>query len=145
MSCDCGCTSTTVDCNCPDPTGIEAAKIQNIISATFGAGEDIYNGGNGYTYTIYTNTSSGSQIVYVQNNMQISCTGTHDISSAYQINAGSPTYSQYEDDAPTKTDYTHFFTALTLAPSDVLKLVVKSSDVNGKLIWLQSFIYKYDI
>lgn len=145
MSCDCGCTETTVNCNCPEPTGIEGARIENIISETFGAGEDIYNGGNGYTYTLYTNTSSNSQLVYVQNNMQITCTGTHDISSAHQINAVAATFSQFDDSAPTRTDYTHFFQALTLAPGDILKLIVKSSDANGKLIWLQSFIYKYDI
>lgn len=143
--CDCGCGETTVNCNCPETTGIEALRINNIISANFGAGEDIFNAGNGYTYTVYTNSSSNSQYILVNANMQITCTVTHDISSAYSLNAVVPVFDQFHDDAPTKTDYTHFSQNQVLAPGDVLKLTVKSGDANGKLIWLQAFVYKYDV
>src|SRR5258708_4356489 len=142
MSCDCGCTNTTVDCKCPDPTGIAAAKLENIVSTTFSGGQDI--SGAGFTYTLYTNTSTSNQIVYVQTNMNITCTGTHNISSGYGLNAAVITATQFDDNATTKTDYTHFAQVLTLVPGDIVKIKIISSDATGKLQWLQSFIYKYD-
>lgn len=144
MSCDCGCTNTTVDCTCPEPTGIAAAKLENIVTADFGAGQDIYNAGAGYTYTLYTNTSGKNQVVYVQTNLNISCTTTHNISSGYGLNAVAITMTQFDDVANTRTDYTHFAFLLTLAPGDIVKIKLLSSNANGKAVWLQSFIYKYD-
>lgn len=145
MSCDCGCTNTTVNCNCPDPDNINAARLDNIISADFGAGEDIYNGGSGYTYTLYTNTTSGNQIVYIQTNCQISCTTTHNITSQYKLNASNTGVTQEQTSANTKIDHTHFLIATTVPPSGVVTINLLSNNSNGKALWLEAFIYKYDV
>lgn len=144
MSCDCGCTSTNTNCTCPEPEGIAAAKIENIVSAEFGAGVDINNGGLGYTYLLYTNSSANNQIVYCQTNVSISCTVTHSIVSTYVKNAAPLTNPMYEDLASTKNDLTHFLLATTLAPGDTVSINLLSDNVNGKALWLQSFIYKYE-
>lgn len=144
MSCpDCGCTETTVNCNCPEPTGIEAARIENIVSAELGGGQNI--SGAGYTHTLYTNSSTGNQIVYAQTNMLITCPLVHDITTQYLKNAAPVGTAMEEDNAVVKTDFTHFITAITLAPGDILKINVQSSDANGTLNMLTSFIYKYDV
>jgi hypothetical protein len=145
MSCNCGCTNTTVSCNCPDPGSISAAKIENIVSEDFEGGQDIYNGGAGYLHTLYTNTSSGNQIVYVQTNSNITCTTTHDITSEYYVNATNVGTVQQQTTALTATDHTHFMITQTLGPGDILKIKFLSSHIDGKLEWLVSFIYKYDI
>lgn len=145
MPCNCGCTNTTVNCTCPDPGAIEGAKINNIISQSFAGGQDINNAGAGYLHTIYTNTAANSQIVYVQTNCRISCTTTHNVNSEYYINAGATGNIQYQDVAQTSIDHTHFLITTTLAPGDILKIKFLSDNANGKLQWLVSFIYKYDI
>lgn len=145
MSCDCGCTNTGVNCTCPDPTGISAAKIENIVSAELGAGEDI--SGAGYTYTLYTNSTAVTQRVYIQTNMYITCTVTHSINTTYLLNGvPAPTGSiMYEDLATTKTDFTHFLIAATVPPLGVIAIKAISDNVNGKLNNLTAFIYKHDI
>lgn len=145
MSCNCGCTNTTVNCTCPDPTGIDAAKLENIVSTTFSGGQDIYNAGAGYTHTLYTNTTSGSQIVYVQTNSRISCTTTHNVQTDYYVNAGAVGVTEYQDSASTNIDYTHFLVAVTVPPAGIVKLKFLSDNANGKLQWLVAFIYKYDV
>ena len=144
MSCDCGCTSTNTNCTCPEPEGIAAAKIENIVSAEFGAGVDINNGGLGYTYLLHTNTSGGNQVVYAQTNVSISSTVTHNVTGQYLKNASNTGYAMYEDLASTKNDFTHFLLATTLAPGDTVSINLLSDNVNGKALWLQSFIYKYE-
>jgi len=145
MGCDCGCTNTEVNCNCPDPAGLAAAKIENIVSAELGAGENI--SGAGYTYTLFTNSSAVSKRVYVQTNMYITCTTTHNIYSEYLLNGiHAPTSSNmYEDIATTKTDFTHFLISATVPPLGVVAIKVVSDNVNGKLNNLTAFIYKADI
>lgn len=145
MSCDCGCTNTGVNCTCPDPTGISAAKIENIVSAELGAGEDI--SGVGYTYALYTNTSANNQKIYIQTNMYITCTVTHSIYTDYLLNGvhiGSSAV-MYEDLATIKTDFTHFLIAVTTAPGDIISIKAVSDNVNGKLNNLTAFIYKQDL
>lgn len=145
MGCDCGCTNTEVNCTCPDPTGIEAARIENIVSAELGGGANI--SGAGYTYTLYTNTSSNTQKVYVQTNMYITCIVTHSINSTYLLNGvPAPTGSiMYEELATTKTDFTHFLIAATVPAAGVIAIKVISDNANGVLNNLTSFIYKHDI
>lgn len=145
MACDCGCTNTTVNCNCPDPEGVAGAKLDNIVSVSFGGGQDIFNAGAGYTHTLYTNSTSGTQIVYVQTNALISCTVSHNIQSDYYLNAGLTGVTQYDDNASTRTDYTHFLIATTVPAGGQIKLKFLSNNANGKLQWLESFIYKYDV
>lgn len=143
MSCpDCGCNNTTINCNCPEPSGIEGAKLDNIISAELGGGQNI--SGIGYTFLIYTNTTSNNQVVYVQTNMNITAPSPHNIDVQY-IKNGIPVGTLMEEDlASTKTDFTHFLVATILAPTDTISINVKSNDAGGNLIKLTSFIYKYN-
>lgn len=141
MACDCD--KTNIDCTCPDPSGVAAAKINNIVSTETGITHAI--NGAGYTMTLYTNTSGGNQRVYAQTNMYITSNNPHQITTTYLVNGVAVTYAPMLQNAATvKTDHTHFLNASNLANGDVLSVKIQSSDATGVLVGLVSFIYKYD-
>lgn len=144
MSCD-SCNQTNIDCTCPDPNGIAGARIENIVSTDSGVSHAIT--GLGYTMTLYTNTSSNTQRIFSECNMNITANAVHQITTTYLVNgvAASGSSILIQNQAIVKTDHTHFLTATDLAPGDVLSINVQSTDAAGSLTWLVSFIYKYDL
>ncbi len=142
MACD-SCNQTNLDCNCPDPEGIAAARPENIVSQESGTTHAI--NGAGYTTTLYTNTSTGNQRVIVMTNMYITSNNPHQITTTYLVNGVAVTYlPMIQNLASIKTDHTHFLGATNLASGDVLSIKAVSNDATGVLASLTSIIYKYD-
>ena len=140
--CD-SCNQTNIDCTCPDPTGVQAARIENIISQDSGTTHAI--NGAGYTTTLYTNTTTGNQRIIVMTNMYITSNNTHQITTTYLVNGVAVSQpAQLQNLATIKTDHTHFLSGANLASGDILTIKAVSSDATGVLVNLTSIIYKYD-
>lgn len=153
MGCDCNCTDVVIDCNCPPTSPIDGASLNTIVSTTFdGVPANIYNGGNGYTHTVYTNTSTKVQLVKVLTNMYITSNNPHDLRTYYNLSiaplteANAVTSPSYHNLAPIKTTFTDMFVTVSnlLNPGDSIYITAKSADSTARMVWLTSFIYKYD-
>ncbi len=142
MSCD-SCNQTNIDCTCPDAEGIAGSRLDNIVSTDTGVTHAI--NGAGYTMTLYTNSTTGNQRVFVESNMNITADIPHQISTTYLVNGVTTGYSpQLQNLATIKTDHTHFLPGINLAAGDILTINITSSDPTGLLVFLNAFIYKYD-
>lgn len=140
----CDCNSTNTNCNCPSPTGIEGSTLDKYFETAFESPQNIYNGGVGYTITLYTNTDSINKNIIIESNMYVSCDIVHTLSTVYKndgvIVASAGTMLQTAD---TKTDHTHFMTPQIVAPGKSITITVLSNDATGLLNWLVAMVYKY--
>ncbi len=151
MSCDCNCTEVTIDCNCPPTSPIDGTSLSTITSTTFdGAPVDIYNSGNGYLYTLYTNTGTVNQMVRTLTNMYITSNAAHDL-RIYYNNAGSALEANAynaaiykHNTAPIKLSTVSIMEGIILTPGNSIYIIVKSANSTARLNWLTTFIYKYD-
>jgi hypothetical protein len=150
MACDCGCTDTSINCNCPAPLVTDGAQLAYVTSTTFdGAPVDIYNGGVGYSINLYTNTGTVSHYVIIDTNTYITSTNPHTLATSYSLNAaatpsGNAGVLRYTS-APIKTTASYYSVGIVLSPGQSLWFNILSGDSTAKANWLTAFIYIYEI
>lgn len=144
MPCD-SCNDTTVDINCPEPSGIEGATLYSQYYTQPETPADIFNAGAGYDVTLYTNTSAVNQYITIESNMYISTTtNPHTLTTVYKNDGVTVTTAgTLIHEAPTKSDHTHFMIQELVAPGKSITMNILSDDTSGKLNWLVAMIYKY--
>lgn len=144
MACD-SCNDTTVNINCPEPSGIEGATLYNVYYIQPETPADINNGGAGYNVTLHTNTTSSNQYIFIETNMYVSTTtNPHTLTTVYKNDGVTVTTAgTLIHKAPTKSDNTHFMIQELVAPGKAITMNILSDDATGKLNWLVAMIYKY--
>lgn len=150
MACDCGCTDTSINCNCPSPLIMDGAQLAYVTSTTFdGAAVDIYNGAVGYGINLYTNTGTTPHYVIIDTNTYITSNNPHTLAISYSSGAAvTPSGNAgilRDTSAPIKKTASFYFSGTLLSPGQSLWFNILSTDSTARANWLTAFIYIYQV